>query len=340
MDIREKNLEINDSDIKQYSDIGSVERKIKPASEFAPATFDYFHTEEKWEGAKLPIKAYDNKFRLRAEELTVLAGINGAGKSLFASQCLISAMDQGFKCLSVSLEMSPKSQLARMWRQASLQASPTLEAGLQFTKWSNDKLWFYDQHGTINPKNLVSVLRYAYDKLGINIVLVDSLMTMSMNSDDWNGQKQVVQALANTARHLGIHIILVCHARKGQSVKDRLDKWSIAGSSDITNRADNVIILGRLFDEPDDAYLSLCKARHFDGAEMDLDLKLDLASMNYYHDGQLPKGVLTTPAKGGIMGELDRVALNETINENIILKTKRPLPATMGSSPYTQSVRP
>ena len=340
MDIREKNLEINDQDIKQYSEIGSVERKIKPASEFAPATFDYFHTEEKWEGAKLPIKAYDNKFRLRAEELTVLAGINGAGKSLFASQCLLSAMDQGFKCLSVSLEMSPKSQLARMWRQASLQSSPTLEAGLQFTKWSNDKLWFYDQHGTINPKNLVSVLRYAYDKLGINIVLVDSLMTMSMNSDDWNGQKQVVQALANTARHLGIHIILVCHARKGQSVKDRLDKWSIAGSSDITNRADNVIILGRLFNEPDDAYLSLCKARHFDGAEMDLDLKLDLASMNYYHDGQLPKGILTTPAKGGIMGELDRVALNETLNENIIRKTKRPLPATMGSAPYTQSVRP
>ena len=340
MGLREKNLEINDSDIKQYSDIGSVERKIKPASEFAPATFDYFHTEEKWEGAKLPIKAYDNKFRLRAEELTVLAGINGAGKSLFASQCLLSAMDQGFKCLSVSLEMSPKSQLARMWRQASLQVSPTLEAGLQFTKWSNDKLWFYDQHGTINPKNLVSVLRYAYDKLGINIVLVDSLMTMSMNSDDWNGQKQVVQSLANTARHLGIHIILVCHARKGQSVKDRLDKWSIAGSSDITNRADNVIILGRLFDEPDDAYLSLCKARHFDGAEMDIDLKLDLASMNYYHDGQLPKGVLTTPAKGGIMGELDRVALNETINENIIRKTKRPLIPAMGSAPYTQSVRP
>jgi len=236
--------------------------------------------------------------------------------------------------------MSPKSQLARMWRQASLQVEPTMEAGLQFTKWSNEKLWFYDQHGTINPKTLVSVLRYAYDKLDINIVLVDSLMTMSMNSDDWNGQKQVVQALANTARHLGIHIILVCHARKGQSVKDRLDKWSVAGSSDITNRADNVIILGRLFDEPEDAYLSLCKARHFDGAEMDLDLKLDLASMNYYHDGQLPKGVLTTPAKGGIMGELDRVALNETINENIIRKTKRPFVPTDYSSYANQSVRP
>ena len=35
MDIREKDLEINDSDIKQYSEIGSVERKIKPAAELS-----------------------------------------------------------------------------------------------------------------------------------------------------------------------------------------------------------------------------------------------------------------------------------------------------------------
>ena len=65
-----------------------------------------------------------------------------------------------------------------------------------------------------------------------------------------------------------------------------MDKWSIAGSADITNRADNVIIMGRLYEmDGADAYLSLAKARHFDGAEMDLDLKLDMASMNYYHDG-------------------------------------------------------
>jgi len=333
-------LEINDNDLKKYSDIGSVQRKIKPSSDFASEVMDYYLSGEKLTGAKLPIKLFDTKFRLRPEELTVLAGINGAGKSLFASQCMLSAMEQGFKCLSVSLEMSPKAQLARMWRQASLQVEPTMEAGLQFTKWSNDKLWFYDQHGTINPKTLVSVLRYAYDKLGINIVLVDSLMTMSMNSDDWNGQKQVVQSLANTARHLGIHVILVAHARKGQSVKDRLDKWSVAGSSDITNRADNVIILGRLFDEPEDAYLSLCKARHFDGAEMDLDLKLDMASMNYYHDGQLPHRLLQTPPQGGIMGELDRVALTERINETIIRKTKRPFVPADYSSYANQSVRP
>ena len=324
-------MEITEKELKQYENVGSVERKVRPSNDFTSEVFDFFYNEEQLQGVKLPFKQFDNKFRMRGEEMTILAGINGAGKSLFASQCLLSAMDQGHKCLSISLEMSPKAQLARMWRQASLQHKPDMEAGLQFTRWANNKLWFYDQHGTVNPRVLLSVIRYAYDKLGIDVILVDSLMTMSMNSDDWNGQKQVVQGLANTARHLGVHVMLVCHARKGQSVRDRLDKWSVAGSADITNRADNVIILGRVFDDPEiDAYLSLCKARHFDGAEMEMDLKLDLASMNYYHDGQLPKAILGTPPKGGIMGELDRVALTEGIDENIIRKAKRAQTSAMG----------
>jgi hypothetical protein len=82
----------------------------------------------------------------------------------------------------------------------------------------------------------------------------------------------------------------VTHARKGNSIKDRLDKWSVAGSADITNRADNVIIMGRLYEmDGADAYLSLAKARHFDGAEMDIDLKFDMGSLNYYMSGTMPQ---------------------------------------------------
>jgi twinkle protein len=316
-------MEITNEDLKKYENLTAVERKIRPSNDFTQETFDFFNLDEAMSGTKLPLSQFDDKFRLRDEEVTVLAGINGAGKSLFASQILLSAMDQGKKCLSISLEMSPKSQLARMWRQASLQNKPDIDAGLEFTKWAKDKLWFYDQHGTITPKALLSVMRYAKDNLDIDIVLIDSLMTMSLNSDDWNGQKQVVQSIANTARHLGIHIILVAHARKGGSVKDRLDKWSVAGSADITNRADNVIILGRLYDDPHaDAYMSLCKARHFDGAELDLDLKLDMASLNYYNQGLHPKGILPTPAKGGPAGKLETGGLKEFANENIIRKSK------------------
>lgn len=326
-------MEITDQDLKKYESLSSVERKIRPSDDFTQETLDYFNLDEHLSGVKLPLSEFDDKFRLRAEEITVLAGINGAGKSLFASQILLHAMDQGKKCLSISLEMSPKSQLGRMWRQASLQNKPDIDAGLEFTYWAKDKLWFYDQHGTITPRQLVTILRYAVAELGVEIVLIDSLMTMSLNSDDWNGQKAVVQSIANSARHLGIHAILVAHARKGNSVKDRLDKWSVAGSADITNRADNVIILGRIYDDPEhQAYLSLCKARHFDGAEMDLDLKLDMASMNYYTRGLHPKGLLPTTPKGGNAGSLHNAGLKEYAEKNIIIKSKRQKASTMGKA--------
>ena len=152
-------MEITNEDLKKYESLTAVERKIRPSNDFTQETLDFFNLDEAMSGTKLPLSQFDDKFRLRDEEVTVLAGINGAGKSLFASQILLSAMDQGKKCLSISLEMSPKSQLARMWRQASLQNKPDIDAGLEFTKWAKDKLWFYDQHGTITPKALLSVMR-------------------------------------------------------------------------------------------------------------------------------------------------------------------------------------
>ena len=195
-------------------------------------------------------------------------------------------------------------------------ATPSMDAALDFAKWSGESLWFYDQYGSVNPRTLFSIIRYAIDVHAVDFVLVDSLMTLSTASDDWNGQKDVICGLAGAARGLDTHIMLVAHARKGASVKDRLDKWSVAGSADLTNRADNVFLLGRTFEtdpHQPDAYLSLCKARNFDGAEMDVDLWLDMASMNYYRESELPTqlgmGGSVRP-EGGVVGELEAVGLN------------------------------
>jgi twinkle protein len=282
---------------------------------------EYYLNGEKLKGIKLPDCLGGNsilkdKFRFAAGELSLLAGINGAGKSLLASQLMNSAVDQGYRCLSISLEMSPRQQLARILRQCSLMATPSMDAALDFAKWSGESLWFYDQYGSVNPRTLFSIIRYAIDVHAVDFVLVDSLMTLSTASDDWNGQKDVICGLAGAARGLDTHVMLVAHARKGASVKDRLDRWSVAGSADLTNRADNVFLLGRTFEtdpHQPDAYLSLCKARNFDGAEMDIDLWLDMASMNYYRDSELPTqmgmGDSVKP-EGGVVGELEVAGLN------------------------------
>mgnify|MGYP000683241305 CR=1 FL=1 len=53
-----------------------------------------------------------------------------------------------------------------------------------------------------------------------------------------------------------------------------------------------MIILGRLYEmDGADAYMSLAKARHFDGAEIDLDLKFDMNSLNYSTPGRSPRQI-------------------------------------------------
>lgn len=307
-------MEVTKEILAKYANITDAQRKVRDSGQFIGEVMERLQNGTHLSGIKIPFDPLDSLFRLRAQELTVLAGVNGSGKSMMAGQMMLSAIEQGYKCLSISLEMSPASQVARMIRQCSLQKNPDRDAVLSYAAFTHDKMFFYDQHGSVDARTLLSIIRFAKEVHEVDFVLVDSLMTMSMASDDWNGQKDVVCSLANAARNLDIHCMLVAHARKGQSIKDRLDKWSVAGSADITNRADNVIILGRLYEmDGADAYMSLAKARHFDGAEMDLDLKFDMESLNYYLPGKYPQqlgmNVGSPEPDAGPTGELHQAGL-------------------------------
>ncbi len=55
---------------------------IKPASEWAEATIDYFHSPEQRNGDPLPWGKAFGQFDLRPAEVTMWLGFNGHGKSL------------------------------------------------------------------------------------------------------------------------------------------------------------------------------------------------------------------------------------------------------------------
>jgi len=174
-------MRIDEERLKPYRKMTDAQRNIRSAGdpEFTQQVLDHYMLGENLKGIEVPFSEYKHRFRLKPEELTVLGGINGAGKSLLASQMIIHAGEQGYKSLSISMEMSPKAQLARMNRQASLQVEPTLDSIVEFSQWAKDKIYFYDQHGSADPITLVSIIRYAADNYGITLVLVDSLMTMA-----------------------------------------------------------------------------------------------------------------------------------------------------------------
>ena len=265
------------------------ERSIKPANEFTKEVLDHYLVGEQVKGVALPW-GDPSTFRLRDGECSIVGGINSSGKSLVCGQILLKAMESGERCLSCSLEMSPKSQLARMWRQASLDRQPDLDFGLMFNAWAKDRLYFFDKQGSVDLDTLMAVIRYSIDHYDTRMILVDSLMTIGgIANDDYTAQKNVVCRLTAACRELECHIILVCHARKTMSVRDKIDRFSIRGAGELTDRVDNVILLGRYYSEnPEDpdSYLSISKARHWDMAEAEFDLHLHMESLNLLEKNQ------------------------------------------------------
>ena len=79
------------------------------------------------------------------------------------------------------------------------------------------------------------------------------------------------------------------------SIRDKIDRFSIRGAGELTDRVDNVILLGRYYnDDPSeaDAYMAISKARHWDMAECEFDLWLNLESLNLTTEHQLPRKIV------------------------------------------------
>ena len=302
--------EITTEELREYEGVGGVQRQVGAAGEWTDEVLQYCMSGENLSGIKLPWPCLDTKFRMQEGSTSLMCGQSGSGKSMLAGEFALHALEQQYKCLIISLEMTVRSSIARMVRQRSLMAAPDMDAVLDFARWTKGDLWFYRQQGSINFKTLLAVVRYTVANFKVKFIVVDSLMTMGdIPSDDYVGQKRLMLALSIAARDLGVHILLITHARKGASVDERLDKFSVAGSADLTNLACNVFLLQKTpasTRERDatapDARFEICKARHFDTAETSLDLWFDTASMNYQTKWDTPR----------IVGEKDETTVSES----------------------------
>ena len=170
-----------------------------------------------------------------------------------------------------------------------------MDFGLGFNSWARNKLYFFDKRGSVDLNTLMAVISYSLDNFNTRLILVDSLMTIEgIATDDYNAQKKVVCRIADACRELDCHIILVCHARKTQSIRDKIDRFSVRGAGELTDRVDNVLLLGRFYNdnaEDPDAYISISKARHWDMAECEFNLWMHLESLNLLTHNQEPRKI-------------------------------------------------
>lgn len=238
---------ITQEEIDQYANGPDEAAQIIPASAYCQRVIDRFYGCDDIFNAhhRMPWSKTHGHINLRPNEVTIWSGYNGSGKSLLLGQVMLGVMSQNGRVCVASMEMKPEATLGRMVRQSAGNSEPPIQYIKDFHAWTDDKLWIYDQQGTVNPSRILSVCRYAADKLKIQHVIIDSLMKCGINSDDYNLQKTFLDQLCACAKDHNTHIHLVAHARKGETEHKSIDKMSVKGASEITDMADNVFTIWR-----------------------------------------------------------------------------------------------
>lgn len=280
-------------DLTEFMDEPSAEHSVLSADNWTKAVIDHFWLPDDSPKVRLPWKKTHGDFHFRPAEVTLWAGINGHGKSQVVGQLSHSLAAQNQLVTVASLEMPPPKTMARMSRQAFGGEQPTIDYLKRYGKWTDGKLWLYDHMGSVKPKTMLAVIRYAVAKFGVQHFIIDNLMKCGIQEDAYGEQKEFVDSLCVIAKDTGCHIHLVLHVKKGRSEDDLPNKFDIKGSGSITDLVDNVFIVWRNkskeakeragegfeLDDPD-CLLLLVKQRHGE-AEGTYRLYFDRNSLQY-----------------------------------------------------------
>lgn len=232
-------------DYQAYLAEPEAKHKVRAASSYTDELVERFLLPPEAKGTYLPWIKTHQTIRYRPNELSLHNGINGHGKSLVLGQIEIHQMAQGEKILIASMEMKPVTTMERMTRQATKRGNPSVTEIKEFACWTDGKLWIYDHLGAVKWQHLLAVCRYAINEYGITQIVIDSMMRCGIGDQDYDGQKEFVDALCTLKMDYPVHIHLVTHSRKRHDEHEPPGKFDLKGSGTITDLADNVFTYWR-----------------------------------------------------------------------------------------------
>ena len=188
--------------------------------------------------------------------VVLISGKPGQGKSTLASQILVNAISQGYKCFAYSGELP--NYLFKSWIDFQIAGSQHIieyqnqwgdtnysiskANKKQISSWYRDRCFLYDNSSIDGEEkeSLVTTTENVIMQYGVQVVLLDNLMTAidleDVGSwDKYEKQSIFVKKLARVALRHNALILLVAHKRKNNFSTNENDE--ISGSGDISNLA-------------------------------------------------------------------------------------------------------
>lgn len=183
----------------------------------------------------------------------LIAGKAGQGKSTFASQIIVNAREQGYKCFCYSGELP--NYLFKAWMDFQVAGTRSFEYSNEWgdtnfnisevnrkiiSEWYRDYIWLYDSNMLDEGEHsgLIKTAEKMILQHGCRVILLDNLMTAlddeKINAfNEYDLQSRFVKMLARLAKQYDVLILLVAHKRKNNFSENTNDE--IMGSSNIGN---------------------------------------------------------------------------------------------------------
>lgn len=266
----------------------------------------------------------------KPEELTVVFGRNGEGKTTFISQIISHCIEKDRKTFLYSGEMSDdkiqdwlyrqmignnKDNLRTIITKYKDKVEPRPEVLKRIKDWHKGRLYLYDrneQEITGDLNKFFEIMELAAKRFGVELFVIDNLMAiLEENADSlYSDQANFVQRCKNFAIRNKVHIVLLAHPNKEKDEiqagsSGNLDKTDISGSNNIPNKADNIIAVERLWgdDAECDAIVTSLKDRNT-GQRKQMKFFFSTKTLRFYNnttkENQIYGWEMTDKQKGEI----------------------------------------
>lgn len=166
-------------------------------------------------------------------QTVILTGKRGDGKSTLGSQILANALDNGKSVFAYSGELPD--YFFKRWLDFQIAGQQNVidragEAGSvnyfipdskvhKISEWYRGRAYLFDSHSTEDNEleHLLSTIEKAIQQYGIQLVLLDNLMTaldIGLDIDLYRAQSKFVDKLVKISKNYNVAVILVVHPRK------------------------------------------------------------------------------------------------------------------------------
>lgn len=199
---------------------------------------------------------------------TLITGRSNEGKSTFVRQVIANAIDKGNKVYLMNGEENRFNVVNKIYQcvigsnkenydlikiNKRYKKEPKKHILAKIQKWHKEKLIIFNK-GDSKLKtipDLVGMLEMEIKLNNFNLVVIDNLMSILsvVAAEKYEQQADFMQRLHDLAQAYNTHIILVLHPNKSYKKGNDMDMEHISGSSDLYNKADNVLSVAKEQDE-------------------------------------------------------------------------------------------